>query len=393
MRQSLARRRGFIVHSFAHLINDSYSGFLAPLLPLLAAKHGLGLTGAGLFAGILTLSASLSQPLWGMASDRRPHRLYIPGGILAAGFFLSLMGLAANPIILALVIILGGMGVASFHPMGTMLASALAAQRKGLAIALYITAGSVGYALGPILISNLVAHRGLESTYLAILPALFGAAAWLWLGPRDGFGAAGKSLNASQPALLKKVNWNPIFLLSAISFIRSFVLVTFLNFLPFHLQGQGMGLQTRGLYLFTLQFGDAMGTLIGGTLSDRWGRWRIMFASPILAPIMLLAFLQIEGPAALIPLFIAGMLLFASAPAVIISAQKLMPGREGIASALQIGFAFGTSGLLMTGIGRAGETYGLMSVFLAVAFMPLIMVVLAWKLRPHRAGFEASLIT
>jgi FSR family fosmidomycin resistance protein-like MFS transporter len=390
IRQSLIRRRRFILHSFAHLVNDSYSGFLAPLLPLLAAKHGLGLAGAGLFAGLLTLAASLSQPLWGLISDRRPSRWFVPVGILAAGIFLSLMGMASSIALLALVIIVGGLGVACFHPMGTTIASALAARRKGLAIALYITAGSIGYALGPILISSIVARYGLACTYLAIAPALAMAALWIFYGPRDGSGLPSGTMTSLPSASVKEESWKPVILLTATSVVRAFVVVSFLNFLPFHLQRKGLDLEARSIYLFALQFGDAVGSLMGGMLSDRLGRWRIMFWSPLPVPVLLIAFLNIGGSAALIPLFLAGMMLFASAPAVIVSAQKLLPRRPGIAAALQIGFAFGTSGLMMTGVGRMGELFGLERVFHFVAILPLLMVVWVWFLRSHRKAFEAA---
>jgi FSR family fosmidomycin resistance protein-like MFS transporter len=181
--------------------------------------------------------------------------------------------------------------------------------------------------------------------------------------------------------------------MTATSVARAFVVVTFLNFLPFHLQQKGLNLETRSAYLFALQFGDAVGSLVGGTLSDRLGRWRVMFWSPLPVPLLLIAFLNVEGSLALIPLFLAGIMLFASAPAVIVGAQKLLPRRQGIAAALQIGFAFGMSGLMMSGVGRMGELFGLNNVFYAVTILPLLMVGLVWFLRPDRKAFEAALST
>ena len=178
--------------------------------------------------------------------------------------------------------------------------------------------------------------------------------------------------------------------MTAISVARAFVVVSFLNFLPFHLQQKGLALESRSVYLFALQFGDAVGSLVGGTLSDRLGRWRVMFWSPLPVPLLLVAFLNIGGSLALIPLFLAGVMLFASAPAVIVGAQKLLPRRQGIAAALQIGFAFGISGLMMTGVGKMGELFGLERVFHAVAILPLLMVFLVWFLRPDRKAFEVG---
>jgi FSR family fosmidomycin resistance protein-like MFS transporter len=383
------RRRQFLVHSLTHLVNDLYTGFLPPLLPLLCARHGLSLTGAGILVSIQTLAASLSQPLWGMASDKHPARWYAPVGVFTAGLFFGMIGLAPGIASLVAVIFLGGLGTACFHPMGTHLATALTSRRKGLAIALYITAGASGYALGPVLISQIVGIWGLGFTLLGALPVLVVVPLWMFLGPKsDAYSGNHHALRNGEPR--PPVAWKAIALLTATSTIRAFVLLTFLSFLPFHLEKLGIGLQTRAIYLFALQFGDVLGNLIGGGLSDRLGRWRVMFWTPILAPLLFLAFLKTPGFWALLPLFIAAILIFASAPGGIVSAQKMMVRREGLASALQIGFAWGLAGLFMGLVGRAAELFTVYRVLYLAAFLPWLMVVFFWCLKPYRPQFEAE---
>lgn len=383
------RRRQFLVHSLSHAVNDLYTGFLAPLLPLLCARHGISLTGAGLLVSAQTLTASLSQPLWGIYSDKRPARWYVPAGVFMAGLFFGMIGLAPNTLSLVAVIFIGGLGVACFHPMGTFLASSLASHRKGLAIALYITAGATGYALGPLLISQIVRLWGLNWTWLGGLPAFLVIPFWLLLGPKPETYA--ETHHASVNGLPRPpVLWKAIALLSASSTVRAFVLLTYLNFLPFHLDKLGLGLGTRSLYLFALQFGDVMGNLVGGGLSDRLGRWRVMLWSPVLSPLLFLVFLHTPGMIALLPLFLAALLLFASAPGVIVSAQKMMVRREGLASALQIGFAWGLAGMFMGLVGKAGELFGVYRVLWIAAFLPLLMVGFALGLRKYREKFEAQ---
>lgn len=384
------KRRRFFIHSLAHLVNDTYSGVLAPLLPLLCSKHGLSLTSAGLLVTGQTMAASLSQPLWGWFSDRHPSRWFIVGGVFSAGFFFSLVGVAPNVSVLVAVILAGGLGVACFHPMGTALASALVGRRKGLAIALFVTAGTTGYALGPVLISGLVAVFGLGRTYLAIFPAVIMVSIWLLFGPRISPEGGSRSRHEGQDqSSAPPIPWRPLSFLSGTSTVRAFVLLTFINFLPFHLKNLGVGFELRSLYLFTFQFGDAVGSLIGGSLSDRLGRWRVMFWSPLMSFPFLFLFLFTPGLISLIPLFIAGVLLFASAPAVVVGSQKLMLRREAMASAMQIGFAWGTAGLLMGLVGRAGELFGIYPVLITVAFFPLLMTLFAMGLKSARSQFEA----
>lgn len=393
-RESSLRR--FFIHASAHFVNDTYSGFLAPLLPLLAQKHHLTMAQAGLLVTCQTLSASLAQPAWGWFSDRFPGRWFIPVGLFSAGFFLSLIGTAPEIFTLILVIFLGGLGVSCFHPLGTATASAMAGRRKGLAIALYITAGSTGYALGPVFISTLVSYAGLHRTYLAAFPALIAVILWTALGPKISSAPVQRAQADSAVGPSAKMRFlpvisllqTPIFLLTASSAIRAFTLLTYLNFMSFHLEKIGLGLKTRAMYLFILQIGDALGNLLGGGFSDRLGRWRVMFWTPLATIPFLLLFLTLTGEIALVPLFIAGILLFASAPAVIVSTQKIMIGREGMASALQIGFAWGTAGLLMGGVGKVAEWIGVYRVLYGISFFPLLMVLLALRLKRFRSEFE-----
>lgn len=88
-------------------------------------------------------------------------------------------------------------------------------------------------------------------------------------------------------------------------------------------------------------------------------------------------------------LFIAGSLVFASAPTVVVSAQKMMPGREAMASALQIGFAWGSAGIMMGLVGHAGEIFGVKEVLYIAAGMPLLVGLFGFFLRDHRYQFEA----
>src|SRR2546425_7328870 len=78
----------------AHFLNDFYVAFLAPLLPLVVAKFNLSLALAGLLGTVLTTSAAMTQPLFGIMADRLKRRVFVvlrpPPPPLAIG----LLGLA-----------------------------------------------------------------------------------------------------------------------------------------------------------------------------------------------------------------------------------------------------------------------------------------------------------
>jgi FSR family fosmidomycin resistance protein-like MFS transporter len=380
----------FFIHTLTHLVTDHYGGFLAPLLPLLAAKHDLSLAAAGLLVSAQTLSASLSQPLWALLSDKKPSRWFVIYGVLGSGIFISLMGIMPSAVSLGVAVFAGGMGIACFHPLATAAASKLAARRKGAAIAFFITGGSAGYAIGPLLISVIVATWGLQWTPIAAIPALLVAVAWYFLGPKDITSLLNQRVSKADDPGKPPVPFKPVALLTATSLTRSFILMTFFNFISFYLKGIGFELQSRSYYLFALQIGGALGGLFYGSLSDYLGRWRVIFWTPLAALPFLFAFLHTDGVISIILLFLAGTFLFASAPAVVVSAQKLMVGREGMAAALQVGLAWGFGGMTMGLVGKAGEIIGVYEVLYIVAGLPILMVFLAWNLRKYQAQFEAD---
>ncbi|RMF86362.1 MAG: MFS transporter, partial [Nitrospinota bacterium] len=121
----------FLLLAGAHLLTDAYSIALSPLLPLLVKKLHLSLTLAGMLASVFAISSSLLQPVYGMLSDRFNSRIFILLGPLAPGLCMSSLGVAPNFWVLALLLLLAGIGPAAFHPQAAATAGRLSGSRKG----------------------------------------------------------------------------------------------------------------------------------------------------------------------------------------------------------------------------------------------------------------------
>jgi FSR family fosmidomycin resistance protein-like MFS transporter len=65
-----------ILLSLGHFFIDLYSSALGAFQPLLVERLGLSLSHAGLLGGILVFSSSVTQPLYGILSDRYPTKLF-----------------------------------------------------------------------------------------------------------------------------------------------------------------------------------------------------------------------------------------------------------------------------------------------------------------------------
>src|SRR5690606_37521951 len=110
-----------------------YGNILAPLLPLLITRLDLSLAAAGTMTMLYQLSASVAQVGFGHLADRwRPRVLVMAGPVLSV-VVLSMVGLATTPLMLASILIVGGLGGAAFHPPVATLAHKFGADRPGLA--------------------------------------------------------------------------------------------------------------------------------------------------------------------------------------------------------------------------------------------------------------------
>ena len=107
----------------SHFFIDLYSAALGTLQPVLGAKLHLSLTEAGILGGLLVFSASVMQPAYGYLSDRFHTRLFSALAPAVAGIFISALGLAQNFGGLCALVVLGGCGIASFHPQASARAS------------------------------------------------------------------------------------------------------------------------------------------------------------------------------------------------------------------------------------------------------------------------------
>jgi FSR family fosmidomycin resistance protein-like MFS transporter len=73
---------------------------------------------------------------------------------------------------LGAILVLGGLGGAAFHPPAAALAHRLGGDRPGMAMSVYITGGTLGFALGPLMFAPFAERFGLAWTPLLALPGL-----------------------------------------------------------------------------------------------------------------------------------------------------------------------------------------------------------------------------
>jgi FSR family fosmidomycin resistance protein-like MFS transporter len=359
-----------------HVIVDGYTNIYAPLLPLLIPHFGLSLKTAGTLAMCFQLANSVSQLGFGALADRwRPRVLVIAGPLLAVTV-LSFVGWATSPFMLGVILVLGGLGGAAFHPPAAALVYRMADHRKGLAMSAHLSGGSLGFSAAPILFAPFIAYMGLGWSPLIMIPGLLALSWTLRQVPPLTLPAAHErsTLATLKPAAV------PLALLYFTIVLRTATTYGFMTFTPILLTQQGFTIAEASTAVTMYLFASGIGGFLGGPLSDRIGPRRVIVWSLIAAvPFMAVApHLPPIGFTAM--LAVGGLLLQSTLPISVTFAQTFVKGGAATVSSLMMGFAWGMGSLAVPLIGAGADRFGIKPTLEVLAFLPLVAAALAWGL-------------
>lgn len=364
--------------AMGHALTDVYASFLTPLLPRLMAKLGLSITLAATLAVSFNLASSLLQPVLGYVADHVGRRRFVTVGPLAAGVFLSLIGVAPSYAWLTAFLVLGGLGSAAFHPPGVSYAARVeAGGRSGLRVSLFSFAGAVGFAAGPLLVIWLVLRTGLEGMWVAMLPALVLMPIVYLVLPADP-GIPAVRAGAAIPRRL----WGPLAVVFGISALQAFAQRVFVTFSPIISADAGVSESLAAFALSAYLGGQAIGTLVGGYMSDRVHRGHLLIGLTVASvPAHALAVgLPPGSPLALGTAALAGLVGMAVLPPVVVMAQEMLPERTSSTSGIVMGLAWALASIGILVPGFLGDAMGARDGALAVLPVLVLGVLLAWRL-------------
>jgi FSR family fosmidomycin resistance protein-like MFS transporter len=369
-----------VLYSFAHFWIDLYASALGALQPLLVEKLRLSLTQAGLAGGVLIFSSSVTQPLYGYLSDRFHSRLFSALAPAVAGIFICSLGIAPAYGWVLLAVVLGGAGISSFHPQASARAAQGVVSNRGKWFAVFISAGTLGMALGPAAFSIATRSLGMERLLWGALPGIAATILLLTvLPPTPAPPVAHRNRFDWEP--LRAV-WKPMTVLYFLVFIRSIVQITFAQFLPLYLSRErGFSLPHANYTLSIYLTAGAIGGFIGGHLSDRFGGRNVILASMIGSVPFLTLFFVTSGWMALLGLALGGLILLFTIPVNVVMAQDLVPSQAGTVSALMMGFSWGMAGLIFIPLtGWVADHASLHMALFSLAVFPVIGFFLTLKL-------------
>jgi FSR family fosmidomycin resistance protein-like MFS transporter len=354
--------------ALGHFSVDAYSSFFTPLLPLLVSRLHLSLGAVGGLVALFSLSSSFGQLGFGLITDRVRRPWFTCLGPLVAAIFISAVGTAHHTGTLIALLMIGGAGVAAFHPQSAVFASG-SGGRRALAMSVFVTGGTIGFALGPTFAATLVGVAGLDRSWLGAIPGVLVSLLLLTqfkrLDPQPLQRRERAALSELKPVL------RPLTLLYLAVVFRSAVAYGFMTFLPILLHTRGVSVLAGGPLLTLYLASGAVGSFVGGWLADRWGGRRVILQSFLVPLPLFVAFLFLPRIAGLACLAVGSFALQSSLPVNVVMGQELSPRHSSTISSLLMGAAWGLGSLMIGPLGALADAIGLVNALLALTSLLL----------------------
>lgn len=349
-----------ILFALVHTVSDAVTNMLAALLPTIQNRFGLSESLLALLVATLSLSALVTQPLFGALADRLGNRRIAALGVISNAILFSLIGIVPNVYMLFGLILVGGLGSAALHPAIASMARQVGGKKPELAVGLFSAGGTLGIAVGPIIIMVLLASRGLSFTPWLMIPGILFGVLMFILTPEDARPTRQATTKLFDFSLLR----GPVGLLALTGILSNVAFVTFTSAMPLwlvHEHGLPPNSAVIGWTLSAFSLAAAFGGIAGGEISNKLGAKRLIVASLLLAvlPLYSIFFLVPGSPAYFVMIVLAGALVNAGMPMLIVTAQDHSPKAAATAAGMLMGFSAGVAGLVYVGIGRLQESIGL----------------------------------
>ena len=392
-----------IGHAIKHVFNSA----LPILLPLMKLDRGLSVTQYGALFTFRNITSGGTTMVAGYLGERFANRsgamLFISLALMGVSYFL--LGVAPNFFWIVLVIFLVGIGPSLYHPPAIASLSRKFPDRRGFAISLHGTGGSVGEVLGPLIVglvttetfkvgslitvTYLVAFQWDEVFRISVIPALFFAVlVYLMMRNIPSVETGSSSIKdyfGDLGSLLKVWNMLGLILVTALrsmgqSAIQSILILYLMA--PIDEGGLNKTALVAGLFISGSQAVGIFAQPVMGWVSDRYGRKIVLVPSMTALGLLFIALNFAEdGYQLWINVLVMGAFVY-SLHVIFIAAA--MDVAEGKAQSTVVSLIYGASFLGSFSPYIAAlivDGFGLQSAFVYSGVMVLIATVLLTTLK------------
>ena len=381
--------------SFGHMAIDILNASLAMILAVLAGPLSLSNADIALGAMAYTLMGSLTQPFFGMLADRVGGRWLGAVGLLWTAVFYFAATFSQSYIMLISLMTVASLGSGAFHPQGAMNAGAAGKHRASTATSIFFLLGQMGLAFGPMIVGVLLEEVwmiGPRMMSVATLPFVV----WMAFSLRKPLERvepeAASKRPAQQPHAVGGLAANraqqpnrgraALVAFAVLVALRASVQQAFYGLLPKYFADLGFSPSEFGFMVGVISVALALGTMTGGILGDRYDQPKILLWSLLASAPFSWLILDIANAWFFFPLaFAAGFFIGVPHSILVVMAQRLLPGRQGLASGAILGFTFAAGAVGMGVAGPFADIFSLSSVLHVVALLPVLAAICAFFMR------------
>ena len=368
--------------SISHLLHDIYSSFLAPILPLLIEKLSISYSSAG-FLTVAQRLPSLLNPFVGLIADKISIRYFVIFAPAITAISMSLLGIAPNYVVLVGLLLIMGISATLFHVPAPVMMKRVSGDRIGMGMSFFMFAGEAARTIGPLIILGAVSLWGLEGTF-RLIPIGLACSAFLFIRIRN--------IRISDEFKRKdsQVSWKvtikhalpTLKILAAFTLSRSLMRGALTIFLPVYLSSKGASIWVAGISLSVVQLTGAAGTIFSGTISDRVGRKATLMVTAIFSPLLMWAFMMVEGIFIFPLLLVMGLFLLAPMPVMLATVNEIKSEQPAFLNGIymMINFIINSAAVML--IGFMGDRIGLDLTYKISAVVALTAIPVIIKMKP-----------
>lgn len=356
-----------IVLTSLHFVVDTIASQITPLWPTLEQHYQLP-TFWMLF--IWTLAGSFSQLGFALIGDRAASRWLVWCGPAVSCVCLGCLGLFNHFFMLAALLAIAGMGIASFHPEGATLSGNCLPNARSRAVSIFAMGGFLGQSLGPPCSGWVVDHFGLSALSHGIaigLVLIF--ALRLVYRPMTAPLRSHALVTARTWAALRK-RFSVLLMLLTAGTVRVIATAGVPITLAYWLKSLRFSDGTIGAvqspYLAGIGMGGLLAAIVVRPQRERLTLWLV----PLFCVPCLLAMPSLQGFALSAAAGATGLFLGIAQPVFISYGQQLFPESQRVASSITMGVSWGMGGAIVAALidvcGRR-QSYGIAFVTFAVA--------------------------
>ena len=360
-----------------HFVHDVFSSFIPPLLPLLIERLSLSLFLAGSLPVWMQVP-SLLGPFIGYLADRFTVRYLVILAPAVTATLATLIGFMPSYAMAALLLFGVGVSVMAFHAPAAAMIAHISGNKVGRGMSFFMAGGELARSIGPLLVGFGVAQWGMEGLWRLMFFGWLASAVLFWR-LRDVSAKRGPRKSGDKPLLRRFARvFGPLFGVMLLRGMAASTLGIFMVVFLVRVRNFDLIVATSALALY--EFSGVGGALAGGTLSDRFGRRRMVIGAILLSALLMLAFVHVEG-ILLVPVLIGlGLTALSVTPVFQALVQDQLPDNRATASGVFMFYAFGIRAINVMVAGAMGDALGLQTAFILAALVSLLSLPLVFTL-------------